>query len=116
MNREIVVGLATGSALKKEATVTAFEKVFSGAKVSLQCFATSSEINEQPIGYEETIRGLWSLTLLKNKGATNRLNNMKKVIPEGTTLHYKVAIENGLIRVSGNLASNCLKKIRRTLD
>jgi non-canonical (house-cleaning) NTP pyrophosphatase len=56
MSTEVVVALASQSAIKKEATTQAFSNVFPNG-FELKCYATSSDINEQPIGFEETIKG-----------------------------------------------------------
>lgn len=53
----VTIALATGSAIKKDATQIAFQKLFPSSEVQLECFVTTSDINEQPIGFEETMRG-----------------------------------------------------------
>lgn len=59
---QIIVALATESAIKKDATVMAFGSACPSYGVKLQCFATPSHINEQPEGFQETMRGFISFS------------------------------------------------------
>ncbi len=78
--------LASTSKHKLSAVRTAASKLFAG-DVRVEGYASSSAIGEQPVGWEETI-----------KGAVNRLSFLKRKIKrEGLDYDYLVAIENGIV-------------------
>lgn len=95
----LVVVLGTTSALKlsaiKQAFVSKQTKIFEALHLSAEAkfefvpTAAASEINEQPFGYEEII-----------KGATNRASNALKLAKiEPSKPRIVIAIENGVIEV-----------------
>jgi non-canonical (house-cleaning) NTP pyrophosphatase len=82
------VVLASQSKLKKEVVQKFFnEHLPPTVKREFHFIAAPSNINEQPIGYAETI-----------KGAQNRLNNAKKDYKGD--YDYFVSIENGIIPIT----------------
>lgn len=72
---------------KISAVKQVFKKLFPNENVQIKGIKADSEINEQPLGHEETIGG-----------ALNRLKNAK-LLYEGD-FDYAIAIENGLFPVS----------------
>jgi len=76
--------LGTKSEIKVNAVKKAFLKAFPSNEVQVLTCAASSNINEQPVGYQETLLG-----------ASNRLDNTKEQL--GNRCNYFVAIENGII-------------------
>lgn len=83
-----VVGIATASELKVSAVIGAFQAVFQTTIVT-KAEKVPSDINEQPVGYPETILG-----------ATNRLNHLKERVPTDAVDFY-VSIENGIVPLPG---------------
>jgi non-canonical (house-cleaning) NTP pyrophosphatase len=94
----LVVG--TTSAIKLAAIRSAFAKasaaigpLFQAESVQLDLISTAakSEINEQPIGWEETI-----------KGANNRAKNALTLAPAETKPRLVIAVENGCVELPAN--------------
>jgi len=96
MSRTITVGLGTKSEIKVNAVKRAFDQVFgsSSTVVTVQTCAAVSGINDQPVGFPETILG-----------ATNRLTHTKHLLTT-VTCDYFVAIENGIIQ-TGDATQTC---------
>lgn len=82
--------VCSNSEHKLSATESVFKKLFPNEVVQVKGVKASSEINEQPVGHEETI-----------KGALNRLKNAKTFM-RGIVFDYCIAIENGLFKVEIN--------------
>jgi len=79
--------VASTSKHKLEAVNNVANTLFPESKPKIEGRKTASEINEQPVGHEETVRG-----------ALNRLENLKKVIGE-TRYDILVALENGIFPI-----------------
>jgi len=75
--------LASSSAIKIDATRKAFQELFPKHFVEVVSIKAKSEINEQPVGHDETL-----------KGAMNRLKNAKNASQDH--FDFTVAIENGI--------------------
>jgi len=89
-SHEITVVVATTSPLKQNAVALAFDREFTGHHVHIVTYKAASHINEQPVGFQETI-----------KGATNRLEEAKKqAIKNNIAYQFIVAIENGIIEIA----------------
>jgi len=88
-NKEIVVLLGSTSSLKVRAVKESFEEMFASSKISIHSVNAASEINAQPFGNEETV-----------KGATNRLKNAISQKPTHLQIDYVVAIENGIFPIT----------------
>jgi len=82
MNVKQKVVISSLNPVKIEATKMAFQKVFPDSKFEFESVSVSSNVSDQPIGNEETIRG-----------AYNRIDNAKKEIPNAD---YWVGIEGGI--------------------
>jgi len=93
--KSIVILFGSRSQTKLKAVRNAADKLFRKVKLELLIYDASSEINSQPIGQEETI-----------KGAINRLENTKKLHREGKDskieYDYVIGIESGLINIKNN--------------
>ena len=85
----IRIGLASNSNLKIEAVKNAFCQLYPTIEVVSR--NTKSDINEQPIGFEETILG-----------AENRMKHLIEILSFEPKVDFYVSIENGLIHVSNN--------------
>lgn len=85
----IRIGLASNSILKIEAVENAFCQLYPTIEVIHR--NTKSDINEQPIGFEETILG-----------AENRMKHLIEILSFEPKVDFYVSIENGLIQVSNN--------------
>eukprot|EP01125_Pyxidicula_operculata_P021595 TRINITY_DN8406_c0_g1_i1.p1 TRINITY_DN8406_c0_g1~~TRINITY_DN8406_c0_g1_i1.p1 ORF type:complete len:185 (+),score=14.55 TRINITY_DN8406_c0_g1_i1:91-645(+) len=85
---KIYVAVGTTSALKVSAVKKAFTQAMPGQEIDCKGYPTASNINEQPVGWEETI-----------KGAKNRLSNLKQITSTNNERNndYFVSIENGII-------------------
>ncbi|UZR93565.1 inosine/xanthosine triphosphatase [Chondrinema litorale] len=68
--------------VKINATVKAFETLFKNVKFTYKGVSVASEVPDQPIGYDETL-----------KGAENRVKNAKK---QFTNAAYWIGIEGGV--------------------
>lgn len=79
--------VASGSIHKISAVRDGTAEMFPGTALDVRGIKVPSDINEQPVGHEETIQG-----------ALNRLENMREVIGE-TRADLLVAIENGIFSV-----------------
>lgn len=77
------VAVASENPVKIEAAERAFALVFPDTDFEFAGFSIESGVPDQPVGDEETL-----------KGARNRLENLKKQVPEAD---YFVAMEGGLI-------------------
>jgi len=86
--RLIKICIATASPLKIQAVSQSFSKLFQNAEIVTVSYDTKSNVNEQPKGHDETIRG-----------AKNRLSHLKSILKENNIndFDYLVAIENGLL-------------------
>lgn len=81
---DLTVHLASKSALKEEATKLACQGLFDPLNVKMIAQNISSGVNDQPFGYDETI-----------KGATNRLKSLvDSTTPNDNSM--LISIENGL--------------------
>lgn len=79
--------VASTSAHKLSAVKAASADVFPDATLNVQGAKAASEINEQPVGHKETLRG-----------ALNRLKNLKGIIGD-TRYDLLVSMENGIFPV-----------------
>lgn len=79
------VVIASTAEMKVGAVKRLLGEGFTVAGGTVEGVKAASEINEQPFGHEETLRG-----------ALNRLANARKLRPEAS---YYVAIENGIFEV-----------------
>lgn len=86
----ITVSIGTKSDIKLNATKRAFASAFPNAHITILTCDAQSKINDQPVGFQETMRG-----------AYNRLQSTKHQ-------HHKsdffVAIENGIIKTGVSAA------------
>jgi non-canonical (house-cleaning) NTP pyrophosphatase len=97
----INIVLGTGSALKIQAIKNAFAsakeklavELVDGSPIKFKFFTTNAKsgINEQPIGWEETI-----------KGANNRASNALTLVKSDLKPRAVVAIENGVVDLPAN--------------
>lgn len=79
--------VASTSAHKLAAVREASTEVFPHDELRVKGMKAASEINEQPVGHEETVRG-----------ALNRLKNLKQVIGS-TRYNMLISMENGIFPV-----------------
>lgn len=79
--------VASTSAHKLAAVKEASGEVFPDGELDVQGAKAASEINEQPVGHEETLRG-----------ALNRLRNLKRIVGD-TRYDLLVSMENGIFPV-----------------
>lgn len=91
-DNKIVIKLGSQSELKIQATRLAFaaeaSRMPGQPQIEIFAIKAASEVNEQPFGYEETLRG-----------ARNRLANTKKD-PSAAAATFVVTIENGILQFS----------------
>ena len=79
--------VASTSAHKLSAVKEASVEVFPDAQINVQGAKAASEINEQPVGHDEILRG-----------ALNRLKNLKVIIG-GTRYDLLISMESGIFLV-----------------
>lgn len=79
--------VASTNAHKIAAVKEAASAVFPGQELHVRGMKAASEINEQPVGHEETLRG-----------AMNRLRNLREIVAE-TRCDLYVSLENGIFPV-----------------
>ena len=83
----IRIGLASNSKIKIESVEKSFSKLCPNIEIITR--NTKSDINEQPIGFTETILG-----------AQNRMNYLIEVLKFTPQVDFYISIENGLIQLS----------------
>lgn len=85
--KKIVV--ASTNPVKIETTQNGFKKMFPKENFSVQGISAKSDVPDQPMSEEETLRG-----------ATNRANHVSKLVPDAD---YWVGIEGGLAEINEDL-------------
>lgn len=94
--KEVIV--ASTNPVKIETTKLGFERMFPGETFQVNGVSAKSEVPDQPMGEEETLRG-----------AVNRANNAAKIRPEGD---YWVGIEGGITEIEGEMEAYAWVVIR----
>jgi len=87
MMKKVIV--ASTNPVKINTTECGFEKMFPESKFDVTGVSSESEVSNQPMSEEETLRG-----------ATNRAENAKKKVPDAD---YWVGIEGGLEEMNGGM-------------
>lgn len=85
----IKVTVASENPVKVNTTKLGFEKMFPQETFQLKGISAASEVSDQPMSSEETLRG-----------AINRANNVSKIAPDAD---YCVGIEGGLEELDDEL-------------
>lgn len=80
--------VASTNAHKLAAVREAARTVFPGQELNVRGIKAASDINEQPVGHQETVRG-----------AMNRLQNLKAIAAQ-TRCDLYVSLENGIFPVN----------------
>ena len=82
------IAIASKNPVKINAIERAFKKAFPTTEFKIDALEAHSNVSDQPLGEEETL-----------KGATNRLNSVKE---KASNANYFASIEGGLIQENKN--------------
>jgi len=85
-NKEIKIIAGSTSEHKLNAITETFREVYPNVQIIVNGVKTASEVNEQPVGFEEIFQG-----------ACNRLEETKRLVQEA--YDFAVGIENGVFSV-----------------